>query len=63
LIFNILILFNFISYLFQDRDILPAVIEENVSPSNFPKSFHKLPKKWKAKSEMGGRMFVKWVEG
>ena len=39
---------------FEDRDILSAVIEENISPNNFSKSFHKLPKKWKIKSEMGG---------
>jgi len=29
----------------------------------FPKSFHKPFKKWKVKSEKGGRQFVKSVEG
>jgi hypothetical protein len=46
---------------FEDRDILSAVIEENISPNNFSKSFHKLPKKWKAKSEMGGQIFVNFL--
>jgi len=32
----------------------------NISPTQFSKSFHKILKKWKAKSERGGRMFVKF---
>jgi len=34
--------------------------ESNISPTQFSKSFHKTLKKWKAKSERGGRMFVKF---
>ena len=35
----------------------------NISPTQIPKSFHKPLKKWKVKSEKGGRQFVKSVEG
>ena len=37
--------------------------ESTVSPTHFLKSFHETFKKWKAKSEKGGRQFVKLVEG
>ncbi len=32
----------------------------NISPTQIPKSFHKTLKKWKVKSEKGGRQFVKF---
>jgi len=35
-------------------------VRSNILPIKFSESFHKTLKKWKAKSEKGGRMFVKF---